>query len=237
MIKQRNGFSLIELILIITIVGAIAAVFISSYPAATQRARDATRVNDLKQYQAVLTNKMAANSGLFPTTSGATVAADSTLCSDLGLPAGSCPQDPKGASYQYQTDTSGSKYVLWIPVERPQDPTSSYFVVCSDGRSGFSSSIPTGGICPISPAVATATPTPMGLPTATPTPGPTATNTPTPTPASVPTNTPTPTPFLVPIGCTCSNWVVINDNCSMVTVPQCGGSGGNSCICTSTPAF
>lgn len=150
----NRGFTLIELILVMTIIAILSGMVVSTYSGAQESARDTQRRNDIKQYQNALEVFSNANNGLYPSrTAGAGVLAATTLCGDLSL--SNCPDNPKGASYRYQTDGSGSatldgtQYVLWAVLERPS--TTTYFVVCTDGSTGETTSgiPPSGGNCPI----------------------------------------------------------------------------------------
>ena len=140
------GFTLIELIIVMTILGVLASVFILNFPSAQKRARDSQRRGDIKQYQTsleVFANKSTGN--VYPTPSGNMT----SHCATLGLP--TCPDDPKAPpSYRYETDASGIGYYIWATLEQP-DVTGSivYFVVCSNGVSGETTTAPAGASCPI----------------------------------------------------------------------------------------
>ncbi len=152
---------MIELLVVISIIGILAALSLVSFTSSQRQARDTARKSDIKQYQTSLENYANKNSSLYPSRPDASGAvASSTVCTDLALT--SCPEDPKYASdpsypqYRYQSDGSVSsgtptatKYVLWAKLEN----TSNYWVVCSNGKvgtklqSGWSN--PVGGGCPL----------------------------------------------------------------------------------------
>ncbi len=154
----KAGFTLIEVLISVSIVGLLASLTLVSFGGTQKSARDTQRKSDLKQYAAALENYATQNSSLYPSrtvASGTSLA--TTVCTDMALT--SCPEDPKNKndssySYKYQSDGSGSgakngtKFVLWAKIEKSTD----YWIVCSDGKvgaktqSGFSVS---GGVCPI----------------------------------------------------------------------------------------
>lgn len=147
-IKSGAGFTLIELIIVFTILGALASIFTLNFPSAQRRARDTQRRGDIKQYQTsleVYANKTTAN--VYPTGSGALAG----YCATLGLSA--CPDDPKAPpSYQYQSGASDTRYVVWAQLEQPDEGgNTQYFVSCSTGESGDTSVgiPPASGNCPI----------------------------------------------------------------------------------------
>lgn len=162
-IQPHGGFTFIEVLVTITIIGLIASLITFNFRGSTEQARDTQRKNDLKQYQVSLENYSTSNGSLYPSRTDANgVSASTILCQDLGTFITSCPgpEDPKNGddpatyTYRYQSDgdnTGGAtalQWVLWARLERSDN----YWVVCSDARtgevaaSGFSVS---GGVCPL----------------------------------------------------------------------------------------
>lgn len=156
--KINLGFTLIEILVTISVIGILAALALVSFGGAQKQARDTQRKSDLKQYQTALEQFSNKNNGFYPARSdGSGVSFVSIICPLISLD--NCSDDPKNGSdptftyrYQSDSDTSGSiiatKYVLWIKIENSTD----YWVVCSNGRvgtkaqTGFSV---TGGACPL----------------------------------------------------------------------------------------
>ena len=54
-IKKQKGFTLIELLVVISIIGLLSSVVLASLTNVRRKARDAIRLNDLKQFQTALT--------------------------------------------------------------------------------------------------------------------------------------------------------------------------------------
>lgn len=158
--KTQSAFTLIEMLVVISLIGILAALALVSYTSVQKQARDTTRKSDLKQYQNALEIYGNMANGLFPSRSVATNASE-TLCNDLNLrlePDISCSEDPKNASdstfvYRYISGTvntgaaSATNYVLWAKIENVA--STSYWVVCSNGKTGVSTTLPSSGTCPI----------------------------------------------------------------------------------------
>lgn len=155
----KKGFTMIELLVVISIIGILAALALVSFSSSQKQARDAQRKSDLRQYATSLEGYANKNNSLYPARPDSSgVDAQEILCDDLSLD--NCPGDPKddsanGYYYRYQSNGSSStgaatsvKYVLWAQLEN----TENYWVVCSTGtsgakeQSGFSVE---GGVCPI----------------------------------------------------------------------------------------
>ena len=150
----QKAFTMIELLVVISIIGILAAVSLVSFTGAQKQARDAGRKSDLKQYRDSFELFANKNSGLFPSrTTASGERASTTLCADLGLT--TCSEDPRFSDdpaqvYLYQTDGAGSgdigatSYVLWAKLEGKSE----YFVICSNGKVGSLATVSvSGGIC------------------------------------------------------------------------------------------
>lgn len=153
---MKRGFTLIEILVVISLIGVLAGLVLVSFTGSQKQARDTARKSDLKQYQNSLEIFANRSSGLYP--SRTTTVAASSLCPELGISA--CPEDVRMSEdatfgYRFQSDGSGlgtadaTHYVLWAKLENTAD----YWVNCSDGRVGIKSqtgwSDPTGGTCPL----------------------------------------------------------------------------------------
>lgn len=154
MAKTVRGYTLIEIMVVLTIIGMILGLALVSLGSSQKTARDTTRKSDLKQYQNALEVFANNNGGLFLSYTSSTYASGN-LCIALGL--SGCPEDPRGTpQYRYESDgtgggaTNATRYALWATLET--SGTTTYWVICSDGRSGTSTTrwdAVTNGACPL----------------------------------------------------------------------------------------
>lgn len=156
--KKNLGFTLVELLVVISVIGILASIVLVSFTGSQKQARDTQRRSDLKQYQLALEAFANKGGGLYPQRP-TTSSADTTLCSDLGLT--TCPSDPRETKdatfdYKYQSDgaiddgtAAATKYVLWGKIENVTSTT--YWVVCSNGKTGQATAglPPAGAVCPL----------------------------------------------------------------------------------------
>jgi len=160
-LNLNRAFTLIEMLVVISLIGILAALALASFGGAQKQARDATRKSDLKQYQTALEMYGNLTNGLFPSSAGSTIDAFTTLCKNLNIilePDISCSQDPKQISnstargYQYVSNgsapgsPSATRYFLYVLLENK----TAFWVVCSNGKSGETTTIVfSQGVCPI----------------------------------------------------------------------------------------
>ncbi|HUS52051.1 MAG TPA: type II secretion system protein [Candidatus Bathyarchaeia archaeon] len=131
--KAKKGFTLIEMLVVISIIGILAALTLVSYSGAQKQARDTERRSDLNQYRNGLESFAASKNGAYPVGSAVGDICGTGL--DLEGYLATCPTDPTGGTgygYQYQSD-DGSSYTLWGLLE-----TGLYWKICSSGQSGKS---------------------------------------------------------------------------------------------------
>lgn len=163
-IKTQKGFTLVELLVVISVIGILAGIALVSFSGSQKQARDTQRKSDINQYQLALENFANKTNSLYPRRpDGSGALASTTLCSDLEMTA--CPGDPRfgitgytGIQYRYQSDGASSdgtaaatKYVLWAQLENVAAGSTKYWIVCSNGKKGEATTAPSpsGGTCPI----------------------------------------------------------------------------------------
>jgi prepilin-type N-terminal cleavage/methylation domain-containing protein len=143
-ISITSGFTLIELMIVIAILGILSGLFVTQYPAVQRRARDANRQSDIKQYQVAMELYFDRNNGSYLTSTGGSPYGQ---CGNLNLT--NCPEDPKSPP-TYRIESDSSQYVIWATLE--QEDTSGntqYFIVCSGGKVGTRITPPSTSTCPL----------------------------------------------------------------------------------------
>jgi prepilin-type N-terminal cleavage/methylation domain-containing protein len=136
------GFTLVELLIVIAIMGVMTTVSVVSFQAQARKGRDARRQAELKQYQAALEVYANSNLNLYVAGSGSA----SGFCGTLGM--SNCPNDPLNSgtnTYTYCASADRTIYKLYTALEMPTTPLT-YWVVCSNGSSGAVIVAP-GGSC------------------------------------------------------------------------------------------
>lgn len=121
---MKRGFTLIELMIAVAIIGILTAVATVSYSSVRLRARDAQRINDLNQIKVVLSLYYGAQTPpQFPTLNTKTTIDGSTDALSTTLQPNyirQMPVDPVNAGtsvYKYQSSNSSKSFTLFGTLE------------------------------------------------------------------------------------------------------------------------
>lgn len=149
--NQRKGFTLIEMLIVIAIIGILASILLVGLGTFRGRGRDARRISDLRQVQNAL-ELYFNQTGAYPLTMDWASLRTTLVGGNIGV--STIANDPTAArSYGYCSD--GTKYVLEAVLEDAANPTlkdqeNTAFscapnaipaTACHDGSNG------TGGYC------------------------------------------------------------------------------------------
>jgi general secretion pathway protein G len=141
--KKIAGFTMIELIVVIAILGLLSTIGLVSFRTAQIKGRDAQRKSDLTQIQKAL--EIYYNDyGYYPTDdypgSGSFTDTKGTLYIK------EIPEDPRFGTYPYSSD--GTFYILYARLENNQDPCfesglcKDYGLTCGDENCNYAVASP-----------------------------------------------------------------------------------------------
>jgi prepilin-type N-terminal cleavage/methylation domain-containing protein len=128
--KLKRGFTLLEVLVVLTIIAILMSVVLSSLSGARIRGRDAKRAADLKQLQQAIENYFENNSA-YPSGTDLSILYPTYLAST--------PKDPSGNSYGYVSNSSPASYCIGTNFEGATPKTLPVSVTCSFNN-GFNSS-------------------------------------------------------------------------------------------------
>lgn len=137
--KIQRAFTLVELLVVISIIGVLVTIGLVSFMSSQARGRDAARKSDLKQISSAL-ELYYSDYGKYPTASSGEIAACPYDPSAVPPTGAECvwgqsefsdtkttyfkvmPKDPVSShSYLYRVDTTGQKFQLFANLENTQD--------------------------------------------------------------------------------------------------------------------
>ncbi len=129
-VKKRSGFTLLELLIVVAIIGVLASLAAVSYSSAQRRARDSQRQSDLKAIQNALEQYYADHDGNYPDDDCAVIGDAVDGSGGAYLP-GNLPTDPKtGENYIFGTCNNGQyKYCADLEADGSFDGTEEDFCV------------------------------------------------------------------------------------------------------------
>ena len=137
--QKKAGFTLIEVLVVIFIIGLLASVVLVGLGTFRARGRDARRIADLRSMQNILELYYAKN-GEYPDTTPWTSLENTLKNSGIGV--SNIPDDPiPSERYNYGASQSRQSYVLSAKIEDPDHrvlnddidpPTDTYGIDCSD---------------------------------------------------------------------------------------------------------
>ncbi len=127
-IRKSKGFTLVELLIVISIIGVLTTLLMANFIGVRQRARDAQRKSDLRQIQSAM-ELFRSDQGSYPTAipncvSGNSIKTNSECTGSTYMQ--KVPKDPSGSSYynsgNYSFSSTGTIYTLGACLENTGDP-------------------------------------------------------------------------------------------------------------------
>jgi len=114
-LKTHQGFTFIEMLVVVTIMAVLTAVGASSFKVANQKARDGRRLGDLQQIRAALElyrtdQNVYPTTAQFPAVGGNLTFGTTTYMSDR-------PGDPSSGYFYSYTSATGATYTLCAALE------------------------------------------------------------------------------------------------------------------------
>lgn len=114
--QTSRGFTLIELMVVISIIGLLSAAILAGLSNASQRSRDANRIADIKQIQNALELYAADHGGQYPVVPTSFVYQLSAALVPSYIPTLSEDPMPARSRYRYWT-TTGTSYSMVVDFE------------------------------------------------------------------------------------------------------------------------
>lgn len=102
--RQKNGFTLFEMLVVISIIGVLVALVSASFSGAQKRARDAKRISDMNSIQKAAEQYYALSNGAYPTNN----LAPGTWTVNSQVTLDKFPTDPKTGYTTYSYNSTGA---------------------------------------------------------------------------------------------------------------------------------
>jgi len=116
--KQNKGFTIVELLIVIVVIGILAGLVITTYNGIQQKARNTERTTDLKTFQSQL-EAYNANNGRYPTTTDLSTTSGTNvtwIAANLKGMDKETLRDPKGSDYSLlNTGTGAANKYTYVP--------------------------------------------------------------------------------------------------------------------------
>lgn len=135
---RTRGFTLVELLIVIAIIGLLTTVAMASFGIVQRKGRDARRMEDVQAIQQALASFVAANGGVFPISTTPVTITGTDAFSAMLVTAEAMsvvPRDPGYPAYMYtyQSNAAGSTYTLSFCLET--DSIKNYVQGCGNAVS------------------------------------------------------------------------------------------------------
>lgn len=127
--KNKKGFTFIEILVVVTIIGVLSAIGVVSYSSAQKKSRDGKRMSDLEAARSAL-EMYRSDNDVYPDD-------PNDLVPDY---LGSLPEDPEAPDYRYRYNSDGSTYCLCVHLEGNAPGTSCDCdaINCGEGACNYS---------------------------------------------------------------------------------------------------
>lgn len=110
----KKGFTLLELLVVISIIGILIAMGTVSYTTAQKKGRDSRRKSDLKAIQNAMEECYSLTSS-YPVID---ISSATSITCGGETPMSSVPRDPKGGSCSYHGTSTATSYTFWADLEQ-----------------------------------------------------------------------------------------------------------------------
>ena len=139
-IKNLKGFTLIEFLIVIAIIGVLAALLMANFVGIRQRSRDAQRKSDVRQIQSAL-ELYRSDNGIYPLSAALSSCGGALSLSGVTYMS-KVPCDPStGTAYTY-TSATGSTYTLRACLENGNDSQKDTTDTCTGATFSYTVSNP-----------------------------------------------------------------------------------------------